>query len=88
MTKIHQNVSRLINQIGVTQSSLAAVSGVSRRTIGRMINAAQISGEAQTYTPSDDTVQKLATTLGVPAKKLHKRMTRAELTQNLEIQEI
>lgn len=86
MTKINQNVHRLINKIGVTQSSLAAVSGVSRRTIGRMVNAAQI--DTPGYSPSDTTIQKLATTLGVPPKKLHKRLTNAELTQNLEIQEV
>lgn len=82
MSKINENVSKLVRATGISQRNLAIVSGISRRTIGRMIEAAETESG---YTPTSLTAARLAETLGVEDSKVHKRMTKAELKAGLDL---
>lgn len=82
MSKINENVSKLVRATGISQRNLATISGISRRTIGRMIEAATTESD---YTPTGLTAARLAETLGVEDSKVHERMTKAELKAGLDL---
>jgi transcriptional regulator with XRE-family HTH domain len=63
--KFGQNVNRLKNIGNFSMSELERFTGVSRRTLGRIL--AHRKSKAGEYTPTAQTVEKIATVLQVPA---------------------